>query len=332
MSLHRPLYCCSSLRTSHPLYHPARGISTILRWTRHPLDRLFLSLHTTCVYSSVHFDLPLAPTHRLGLLAKLCSRDYWLVLWHKASFWLLGVFSPEMLVLHAFYEHMVAARDVRWMRAHGHAEWSLTLAFAADMRGLVHADGRAVRSGFALHERLFRRGEPGALDCAALECDLADRTKADTLFKLLTALQIARFFANTVVRVARGVPVAPLETVTCAYVLCTLVYYLLWLKKPYNVNESIVVRVRPELRRARPIQQFDIDEGGDEEEEAKKGSVVQQLKRWWKKTVVPVLEPHMSDTDRLHGSEHLYQNSPCKHSARSTASSTIFEAHERRFA
>jgi hypothetical protein len=246
----------------------------------------------TCVYSSVHFNVPYSSAHRLPVLAKLRSRDFWLELWTKITFWLLGIFSPEMLVLHAFYEYMIARRDVKWMHEHGHAEWSLTLAFFADMRGFVTEDGRVVHSGFALHEHLFRNREPGTFDCAALEYDIADRTKADILFKILTTFQIIRFFVGTIARVTAGLPVAPLETITCAYVICTLIYYGLWLKKPYNVTERIVVRVQPNLRRSHRLEQLEFAE-------------VQEQHRWprlhamWEKFV----EPPMTETDRLHGSE-----------------------------
>ncbi|GJE92304.1 hypothetical protein PsYK624_084580 [Phanerochaete sordida] len=264
----------------------------------------------TCVYTSVHFDVPRSYAHRLPLLQKLRAKDYWLELWTKASFWLLAVFSPEMLVLHAFYEHVIAARDVAWMRAHGHAEWSLALAFAADMGALAAEDGHRVRSGFALHEAARGGGAGGAgpaFDCAALEHELADRTKADTLFKALTALQIARFLAGTLARAAKRLPVAPLETVTCAYVLCTLVYYGLWLRKPYNVNERIVVRVKPALARARPVQELVANEA---KAQARWKWVPEAVRGFWEKTCVRFIEPPMKDTDRLRGSERLWQTSP----------------------
>ncbi|KAH9854730.1 hypothetical protein C2E23DRAFT_912830 [Lenzites betulinus] len=284
----------------------------------------------TCVYSSVHFDVPRSHAHRLSFLRKVRTRDYWLELWAKITFWLLGVFSPEMLVLHAFYEHMIARRDVAWMRAHGHAEWTLTLAFAADMGALTteaaadaaEANGgiaggtgaaRPPHSGFALHEQLLRHHDPGALDCAALEHELADRTKADVLFKILTALQIARFFAGTVARAAVRLPIAPLETITCAYVACTLVYYGLWLQKPYGVNEQIIVRVRPTLPRARRIQPdavLTIEEPAAPKPDPKGRWWVTPFRVFWAKACVPFLEPPMSETDRLHGSERMWQSSP----------------------
>ncbi len=273
----------------------------------------------TCVYSSVHFDVPRSYAHRLSLRQKLVARDYWLELWVKVTFWLRGILSSEMLVLHAFYEYMIARRDVAGMREHGHAEWSVTLAFAADMGALI-PDGakegeRPPHSGFGLHEALLRHHDPGALDCRALEHELADHTKADVLFKLLTTLQIARFFAGTVARWAVHLPIAPLETITCAYVACTLVYYGFWLQKPYNVNERIVVRVRPTLPRARRITPGSVMTVQDPAQPAAgEGSKwVRPLRAIWKKVCVTFWEPPMSETDRLHGSERMWQSSPCRH-------------------
>ncbi|KAI0766419.1 hypothetical protein BD413DRAFT_717722 [Trametes elegans] len=277
----------------------------------------------TCVYSSVHFDVPRSYAHRLSFGQKLRSRDYWLELWTKVTFWLLGVFSPEMLVLHAFYEFMIARRDAAWMREHGHTEWTLGLSFAADMGALVldHEPGsRPVRSGFALHLALRKSG-PGSIDCKALEYELADRTKADVLFKILTTLQITRFFVGTVARAVEKLPIAPLETVTCAYVGCTLVYYVLWLQKPYNLNERIVVRVVPVLNRARPIS----DPAPSVTKVQPTGRLSRLGNQVWKKMCMPFLEPYMSDDDRLHGSEHMWQTSPyvSQGSFLSTAASLI---------
>ena len=268
-----------------------------------------LSTLITCIYSSVHFDVPRSTVHRESFLRKLRTRDYWLELWVKVSFWVLGVFSPEMLVLHAFYEHMIARRDVRWMRAHGHAEWSMTLAFYADMGGFQAEEQREdhvvvhdVRSGYEIHEILFRNNEPGVIKCQDLEYDIADRTKADLLFKILTTLQICRFGLGTLVRWIVKLPIAPLETITCAYVLCTLVYYVLWFQKPYNVNERIVVKIDKTLQRARPVSVTTLPK----QEQKQHGQFVTALKTMWDK-----LEPDMNETDRLHGSTHLYQTSPC---------------------
>lgn len=256
----------------------------------------------TCIYSSVHFNISRGQSHRLSFKEKLRSRNYWLDLWVKVSFWLLAIFSPEMLVLHAYYEYMIARRDVAWMREKGHEEWSMTLAFFADMGGFVTEDSREVHSGFGIHEYLFRNNEPGMIDCKALEYDIADRTKADILFKILTTLQICRFFVGTVVRFIVSLPVAPLETITCAYVVCTLAYYGLWLQKPYNVNERIVVKVSRTLQRSRRINEADMPQ---DSKEKKRSCLPRALKDF--------LVPPMGETDRLHGSEHLYQTSPCTH-------------------
>ncbi|KAI8983169.1 hypothetical protein BD414DRAFT_74057 [Trametes punicea] len=281
----------------------------------------------TCIYSSVHFDVPRSFVHRLPLFSKIFSRDYWLELWIKVSFWLLGVFSPEMLVLHAFYEYMLARRDAAWMRAHGHAEWTVTHSFAADMGALVlpvnltdgdrheHPEmdgpgGRPLRSGFALHELLLRNREPGALDCKALEYELADHTKADALFKILTTLQIVRFSVGTFTRWVKGLPVAPLEVITCAYVGCTLVYYMLWFHKPYSVNERITVRIAPVLQRSRQIPlsgRLAVDEGDNQSQPKKRPG---RFGLFWEKVCVPFLEPPLSDAHRLHGSERMWQTSP----------------------
>ncbi|KAI0657379.1 hypothetical protein C8Q70DRAFT_285869 [Cubamyces menziesii] len=289
---------------------------------RHTMDIVSSCATTliTCIYSSVHFDVPRSYAHRLAGWRKFITREYWLELWSKVTFWLLGLFSPEMLVLHAFYEFMLAWRDAKWMRAHGHAEWEITHSFAADMGALAlptedghgttgasEGAGGRLHSGFALHERLLRHHTPGALDCKALGYELADRTKADGLFKIITTLQIIRFSVGTLARWAMHLPVAPLEVITCAYVACTLVYYTLWFYKPYNVTERIVVRVAPTLQRAGRIPPGAEMQVEDSEEPKPQGNLARRLLRWfWEHVCVPPL----TEKDRLQGSEVLYQNSP----------------------
>ncbi|KAI0766352.1 hypothetical protein BD413DRAFT_636018 [Trametes elegans] len=268
----------------------------------------------TCIYTSVHFDVPRSYAHRLASWPKkLRSHDFWLELWTKVSFWMLGVFSPEMLVLHAFYEYKIARRDVVWMHEHGYTDWSLTLSFAADMGALVvqlpGRDAHPVRSGFALHHLLLWHRDPSTLDCKALEYELADRTKADVLVKVITTLQIVRFFLGVIARAVNRLPVAPVETVICAYVGCTLVYYTLWLYKPYNVNERIVVRLSPMLSRARPISEPAPSVDGDAAQPPP-GKWTRPLRALWAKASSLFCEPHMSDHDRLHGSVRMHQLSP----------------------
>ncbi|KAI0753365.1 hypothetical protein C8Q80DRAFT_1267772 [Daedaleopsis nitida] len=275
-----------------------------------------------CIYSAVHFNVPRSHAHRLSFWPPwnspmLRSREWWLELWAKVSFWLLGVFSPEMLVLHAFYEYVIAGRDVAWMHEHGYTGWTRKLAFAADMGALTTESGDpdggvVVRSGFQLHELLLRDREPDALDCKALEQELDDHSKADTMVKLLATWQITYFFVGAIARSVKGLPIAPLETVTCAYVLCTLVYYGLWWSKPYNVNERVIVRIR--ALTPRRATQTRPPSGRPRSERSKSKSTARTcVQPFWifcEKIALLFQEPEMSESDRLHGSERMWQTSP----------------------
>lgn len=275
--------------------------------TRGTLDIINSCISTlvTCVYTAVHFNLPHSEAHRLSPWKKVRSKDFWLEFWVQVSFWLLGLFSPEMLVLHALYEYMIVRYDVAWMRKHGHPKWSQTLAFFADMDGfrLVIEDGRQeqVRSGFALAEMFEQSGEPWSLDCTALEYEIADKTKANMLLKIITTLQIIRFFVGVVARSMKRLPIAPLENITCAYVICTLVYYGLWFNKPYNVKERILVRKSPpRLHRSTNMR--------NPKPKRKHKTIMKPMHAFWKL----LLQPEMTEGKQRRGSKYLGQDSPCK--------------------
>ncbi|EJC99831.1 uncharacterized protein FOMMEDRAFT_112880 [Fomitiporia mediterranea MF3/22] len=258
----------------------------------------------SCVYSSVHFDVPHGTSHRLTFFEKIRSKEFWLELYGKFSFWLLGLLAPEMLVIHAYYEHMIAREDVIWMKRHGYPDWKMVHAFFADMGGFTVEDGERPHSGYELHKMLSRGEVPGMIDCKELEYDIADRTKVDMLFKLFTILQVCRFFAETIWRPIVSLPVSPLEIVTCAYVMCTLMYYSLWLYKPYNVNERIVVRSKPGLRRTWMLKET--TQPKNEHTKYRFCSV-----RYLLDSLSSIfLEPRLSEEDRLGGSKKMYQSSP----------------------
>ncbi|KAK0102293.1 hypothetical protein ONS95_005916 [Cadophora gregata] len=71
--------------------------------------------------------------------------------------------------------------------------------------------------------------------------EIEERSKADLIAKLLVLLQITWFALQVIGRLAGHLPLTLLETHTAVHVACTILIYLLWLKKPYDVQSSVVL-------------------------------------------------------------------------------------------
>ena len=69
------------------------------------------------------------------------------------------------------------------------------------------------------------------------------RGNADILTKLYTLHQRIWFGIQSVARIPRGLPLTLLETHTLAHVLCALLRFLIWLKKPYAVTAPVLAKI-----------------------------------------------------------------------------------------
>ncbi|PLB49778.1 hypothetical protein P170DRAFT_426646 [Aspergillus steynii IBT 23096] len=97
------------------------------------------------------------------------------------------------------------------------------------LRRLVTADGISI---------LARIGELPAITLN----DIEERSKADIFAKSIVVGQIIWFALQVFGRLGRNLPVTPLETHTAIHVGCTILVYIIWFHKPYNLTQSIVVK------------------------------------------------------------------------------------------
>jgi hypothetical protein len=71
--------------------------------------------------------------------------------------------------------------------------------------------------------------------------DIRERSKSDNVVKLFALSQITWFALQVIGRLASSLPVTPLELHTAIHVACTILMYLLWMKKPYDVRNSMLL-------------------------------------------------------------------------------------------
>lgn len=73
------------------------------------------------------------------------------------------------------------------------------------------------------------------------EEEIKDKSKADGLTKALACLQALYFLAQSIFRLASGLPITLLELNTVSHCLCALATYILWWYKPFDVMEPVLI-------------------------------------------------------------------------------------------
>lgn len=207
---------------------------------RSTMDIIYSCISTTiiCTISATHLNIPKRDADRLGFWEKIRSKTFWTEVGRKLGYWAVGLLMPEFVVLFSCREYYDALEDYTIMQKLC-PEWTLQHSFFALMKGFTIEDGNRIRSGLELYERGAILDE-GACDKYYLEIN--DRTKANILTKVIAITQITRFLLEEIDRACNGLPISPLEYVTCAQVLVALFTYVYWFDKPFGVLGKIRVQ------------------------------------------------------------------------------------------
>ncbi|GJJ06785.1 hypothetical protein Clacol_000981 [Clathrus columnatus] len=76
----------------------------------------------------------------------------------------------------------------------------------------------------------------------ALEMDIQDRSKQDSLAKTFALAQTTWFVGQCIARRAQHLPLTEIELMTCAYATLSAIIYFFWWYKPFRVNCPIMLR------------------------------------------------------------------------------------------
>ncbi|KAK6532648.1 hypothetical protein TWF281_006829 [Arthrobotrys megalospora] len=243
----------------------------IVGWTSDPDGRGTMGLIwgciltlALCVWSALHLNIP--PKHDQ-------PSTYWL----RVIRWvLLGVLAPE-LVLWAAWRQWSSARiltseinrileeegkeaerrekesGIKRRESFPHRrrhKWTNLHSFYVTMGGFVFDVDESTEEEMTFiphHTRMTLSPEACTLiaKCGHLPDidpdDIKDKSKADSLAKVLVILQAGWFLIQTLARLAQQLPISLLEVNTMGHVLCALVIYILWWSKPREVGEPTVL-------------------------------------------------------------------------------------------
>lgn len=74
------------------------------------------------------------------------------------------------------------------------------------------------------------------------QSEIEERSKADIIAKTFVLSQINWFGLQVIGGLIQKLSVTPIEIHTAIHVLCTIIIYLLWLDKPYDVRSSLLLK------------------------------------------------------------------------------------------
>lgn len=165
--------------------------------------------------------------------------------WHKAMQLIKMLLAPEMVCLESLQEFVQARKLVRRASVYAGNDFKLVHAFYIGMMGVRYrttAGWNVLWPGHFAY--LLREKLVSWQDCNLWGLDvktIRDKNKADGLIKLATLWQVIWFTLNVITRAAEGIPIAPIEAMTLAYVLIAFLTYAFWWKKPKDISTASFV-------------------------------------------------------------------------------------------
>ncbi|KAJ7727069.1 hypothetical protein B0H16DRAFT_1429165 [Mycena metata] len=184
-----------------------------------------------CTWVALHQNIP---DPKLGWFSRLMR---------KLRMMLVTIIAPELVVAFAarqFFSALQISQEFKVSKTHG---------FFCNMGGFVSEEGHPVARVEQLPAYI------SAIKAIDKE-DIKDKSKGDTLSKGVAIAQGLWFVTQCLARVSQHLPLTELEVATLAFAVLSVAIRLLWLHKPLDVQQPIVVS-RSEVD-IDPLQEEDI--------------------------------------------------------------------------
>jgi hypothetical protein len=157
----------------------------------------------------------------------------------KIVVFLFAVIFPETLCCRALYELSQAKKisdSKKWRQKH--PTWTITHSFFALMGGLVVEDADGNLYQVAQVDWFKYQINDATLPS---EEQILDLSKANTVAKAITFVQILWVLAQIIGRLAQNLTVSTLEVATVAYIFCATITYIAWWNKPLDIAAPLTV-------------------------------------------------------------------------------------------
>lgn len=198
---------------------------------RGTLDIVWSSFLTIflCTWTAVCLNIPHPDASKLKVLRT------------KAKWMLWAIIGPELVLAVAAGQFASARRSVKRFHGLGHKSWTLRHGFFADMGGILLKPKNS--TPFLVNSRqLAYLVENQYMECPKIAAEeIWDKSKADTLARVLTLLQTCWLVVQLLGRAILRLSTSTLELSAGAIVLCTLGTFMCWWHKPNDVQKGIVL-------------------------------------------------------------------------------------------
>ncbi|KAF9460305.1 hypothetical protein BDZ94DRAFT_1137939, partial [Collybia nuda] len=171
-----------------------------------------------CTWVSVHPNVPDIYHGRMSLA------------FHRFKLMLLAIIAPEVIVLWALRQRMVARKVSRDHAVH------IIHGFFVSMGGFVQeqASGTGTARPIASHD-IGHTVSARAIYDVDIE-EIEDHSKGDEISKGLALLQTGWFILQCIARARQHLPLTELEIVTLAFAALNVVIRVIWWEKPLDVR------------------------------------------------------------------------------------------------
>lgn len=190
--------------------------------------------------------------------------------WHKVALWLKTIIAPELIAVEAAQEWTQARSVVQRLAEYCNGELGMAQAFYIGMFGIRYRTPNGTRVLWP--NQFIWLLQKGLLDWTdharwglILE-SVKDKSNADPTAKIFAIIQVAWFVAQSIMRAAHDLPLAPLESMTLGYIPLFALTYAYWWIKPKDVNtpSEIELPQMTDMQRA-TFESMTIDDKFDEE-------------------------------------------------------------------
>ncbi|KAI9658342.1 MAG: hypothetical protein M1821_002475 [Bathelium mastoideum] len=182
-----------------------------------------------CTWTAVCLNIPHPKDKQLQILGRKAKWMFW------------AIVGPELVLSVAIGQYASARRSTKRFRKLNHPQWKLRHGFFADMGGILLQPRDS--TPFLINSRqLAYLVQHNYLDCPTItEEEIWDKSKADTLARILTLVQASWLGFQLVGRAILHLETSILELSAGAIVVCTFGTFICWLRKPSDVKKGIVV-------------------------------------------------------------------------------------------
>ncbi|KAH6667957.1 hypothetical protein B0J14DRAFT_676103 [Halenospora varia] len=214
----------------------ATNQTTFVGWTEMPNRRGTIDIIWSCllvaftsVWTVLHLNLP---AKNEGVRTVVARKFRWVV---------MAILAPDLVTLYSSAQWKRARESVQHMHSLGHTNWSLEHAFYADSGGFwLDSPDYApfpVASATILH--LVKENY---IICPSItKEEIWDKSKADKFAKGFALVQSIWLVFQSIARTTQGLPISPLELLTIAFVISTIMSYFFWLHKPQNTTVPTIL-------------------------------------------------------------------------------------------